>query len=69
VNDPDPVIREPENSTVDDWTGQRVDRDTKLADEPLAETGDHDEAAARFDEETEGHSSEDLPTRERPAKP
>jgi hypothetical protein len=69
VNDPDRIIREPQNSTVDDWTGQRIDRDTKLAEHLLAETGDPDEAAARFEEEKEGHRPEDLPTRERPANP
>ncbi len=67
MNDPDGTIREPENSTVDDWMGQRVERDTELAEDLLEETGDPDEAAARFEEEKEGHRPEDLPTEARPA--
>lgn len=67
MTDPDGTIREPENSTVDDWMGQRVERDTELAEDLLEETGDADEAAKRFDEEKEGHRPEDLPTEERPA--
>jgi hypothetical protein len=67
MNDPDGTIHEPENSTVDDWMGQRVDRDTQLAEDLLEETGDPDEAAARFEEEKEGHRPEDLPTEQRPA--
>ena len=48
-------IKEPENSTVDDWFGQNVARDQDLADE-LVDEEDGDEAAAehRFDEEAEG---------------
>ena len=61
------TIEEPPNSTVDDWMGQKVERDTQLAEDLLAETGDPDEAAARFEEEKEGHRPEDLPTEERPA--
>jgi hypothetical protein len=50
-NDP---LQEPENSTVDDWMGQRVDRDTERAEKLLEETGgDEDEAARRFDDESE----------------
>ena len=48
-------IREPDNSTVDDWFGQNVARDQDLADALVAEEGG-DEAAAeqRFDREAEG---------------
>jgi hypothetical protein len=50
-NDP---LQEPENSTVDDWMGQRVDRDTERAERLLEETGgDEAEAERRFDEESE----------------
>ena len=61
------TVEEPPNSTVDDWRGQKVERDTELAEELLRETGDPDEAAARFEEEKEGPRPEDLPTEERPA--
>jgi hypothetical protein len=47
-------LREPENSTVDDWLGQRVGRDEERAERLLEQTGG-DEAAAeeRFDEQSE----------------
>lgn len=37
--------KEPDNSTVDDWMGQRVNRDAEKVDEALAESGG-DEAEA-----------------------
>jgi hypothetical protein len=61
------TIREPDNSTVDDWMGQRVERDRQLADDLLAETGDAAEAEARFEREKEGRREGDLPTEQRPA--
>jgi hypothetical protein len=61
----DGVIEEPPNSTVDDWMGQRVERDTELAEHLLEETGDPVEAERRFDEQAEKHRPEDLPTEER----
>ncbi|NES98516.1 MAG: hypothetical protein F6K32_25735 [Desertifilum sp. SIO1I2] len=61
VNEPRPdpqphdPRREPENSTVDDWFGQSVERDAELADELLeASGGDEDAAAERFDELAKG---------------
>jgi hypothetical protein len=45
--------REPDNSTVDDWLGQRVQRDTERAERIASETDDEDEAARRFDQESE----------------
>lgn len=56
----DPEIREPDNSTVDDWFGQNVARDQELADELVEEEGG-DAAAAedRFDEEAEGKEKYD----------
>jgi hypothetical protein len=64
-NNDEGVIEEPPNSTVDDWRGQKVERDTELAEELLEETGDPDEAARRFEQEKEGPRPEDLPTEER----
>ena len=48
-------IKEPDNSTVDDWFGQNVARDQELADE-LVDAEDGDEAAAeeRFEQEATG---------------
>lgn len=46
---------EAENSTVENWHGQRVDRDAELADELVEEAGGDEAAAeARFAEEAEG---------------
>ena len=43
--------QEPENSTVDDWHGQKLARQQEEADRLMAETGgDTDEAEARFRE-------------------
>jgi hypothetical protein len=51
-------VREPENSTVDDWFGQNVARDQELADELVAEEdGDLDAAETRFEEEAEGQET------------
>lgn len=61
----DGTIHEPDNAKVDDWMGQRVERDTEKAERLLEETGDEDEAARRFEEEAEGHRPEDLPTDQR----
>jgi hypothetical protein len=45
------AISEPENSTVDDWLGQRVSRDEQLADRLVEQSGgDEQEAARRFAE-------------------
>jgi hypothetical protein len=46
--------REPDNSTVDDWFGQSVERDADLAEALVAETGDEEQAAERFEEEATG---------------
>ncbi len=46
---------EPENSTVENWHGQRVGRDTELAERLVEEAGGDEAAAeARFAEEAEG---------------
>ena len=62
----DTEVVEPDNSTVDDWLGQRVGRDTELAEEIAGETADPEVASRRFEEEKEGSRPEDLPTEERP---
>lgn len=50
----DPHV-EPENSTVDNWMGQEVNKDAELADR-LMEQNDGDEKAAEkdFDEQSAG---------------
>jgi hypothetical protein len=51
----DEQIREPENSTVDDWFGQNVARDQDLADEIVdQEDGDGAAAEERFEREAKG---------------
>jgi hypothetical protein len=47
-------IREPENSTVDDWFGQNVARDAEVADKVAAEESDPERAEERFEEEATG---------------
>ena len=49
MTDRDP-LREPENSTVDDWHGQELAREEERADQLLEETGgDMAEAERRFE--------------------
>ena len=50
----DEEIVEPPNSTVDDWFGQNVARDQKVADRVSEEAGSEEEAEARFEEEADG---------------
>ena len=61
----DDKITEPENSTVDDWIGQRVQRDEERAEQIAAETDDPAEAERKFDQVSEDERPEDLPTEER----
>jgi hypothetical protein len=43
------------NSTVNDWLGQKVERDTELADRLVAEEGgDLEKAEERFGRQSEG---------------
>ncbi|HEX8803005.1 MAG TPA: hypothetical protein VF743_02390 [Acidimicrobiales bacterium] len=64
--DDEGAIREPPNSTVDDWLGQQVDADAELAEELLDETeGDPEEAERRFAERTHVDRPDHLPTEER----
>jgi len=47
-------IKEPENSTVDDWFGQNAARDAEKADEIAEEEGTGPAAEARFEREADG---------------
>ena len=47
--------KEPENSTVDNWLGQEVDKDSKLAERLVEESGgDMAEAERKFEQQSEG---------------
>lgn len=69
MGDRDPMphdeITEPENSTVDDWIGQRVERDAQRAEQIASETDDPAEAERRFDQVSESEREGDLPTEQR----
>lgn len=53
-------IKEPDNSTVDDWFGQNAARDQELADKLVAEEGGDQVAAEdRFEDEAEGKAKYD----------
>ena len=45
---PDREIREPDNSTVDDWFGQKVDEDTDVADRAMKDAGGDENKAERL---------------------
>lgn len=47
-------IREPENSTVENWTGQAIARDEEVAERAAAESDDMAEAEERFEAEASG---------------
>jgi hypothetical protein len=60
---------EPDNSTVDDWFAQDIERDTETAEAAVAEAGgDLDEAEEIFEREREPHRSDrfNVPADERP---
>jgi hypothetical protein len=64
------LIVEPENSTVDDWFGQDVDRDTADAEKALQEAGgDAKRAEEIFDDNRQPHERDqyNVPAEERPA--
>ncbi|HET8929014.1 MAG TPA: hypothetical protein VFN21_00010 [Acidimicrobiales bacterium] len=63
--DPD-EIDEVDPGGGNDSLGQRIDRDTELAEDLAEESEDQDEAARRFEREKEGARPEDLPTEQRP---
>ncbi|HYI61709.1 MAG TPA: hypothetical protein VEW93_07880 [Acidimicrobiales bacterium] len=47
-------IKEPDNSTVDDWLGQDVARDTEVAERVARESDTEEEAEERFEREASG---------------
>ena len=64
------LVVEPDNSTVDDWFGQDVQRETEDAERALREAGgDADRAEDIFDERRRPHHRDefDVPAEERPA--
>ena len=66
---PDAII-EPENSTVDDWFGQDVERDREDADRALEEAdGNAERAEEIFDSNRRPHKGDryNVPADERPA--
>lgn len=66
----DESIVEPDNSTVDDWFGQDVERDTADAERAMREAdGDAERAEQIFEEERQPHRGDefDVPADERPA--
>lgn len=50
----DEEIREPDNSTVDDWFGQNVARDQDVADDAAEEADSPEEAEKLFEERAHG---------------
>lgn len=70
TRDDDELIVEPDNSTVDDWFGQDVERDTRDAELAMREAGgDADRAEEIFEERRQPHHRDefDVPADERPA--
>ncbi len=57
IPDHDEEVREPDNSTVDDWFGQNVARDQDVADEAEAD-GDAEEAEQLYEQRAQGEESE-----------
>lgn len=52
---PDGGVKEPENSTVDNWMGQEVNKDQDLADKVVEESGgDMAKAEQKFNEQSAG---------------
>ena len=67
-NQDEPIV-EPENSTVDDWFAQDVERDRATAEAALREAGgDVDRAEKIFEAEREPHRGDryNVPADERP---
>ena len=53
-------IKEPDNSTVDDWFGQQAADDAEVADEAVAEAdGDLEEAERLYEQRAEGEEKYD----------
>jgi hypothetical protein len=51
---PEGEVKEPDNSTVDDWFGQNAARDAEVADKAAAENDDPEAAEAQFEREADG---------------
>ena len=63
MNDPDHAdpLTEPPNSTVDDWHGQEVQRDTDAADRAVESAdGDMEQAERIFEEQRPDHPSDEF---------
>jgi len=57
------TIKEPENSTVDHWMGQEVERDQAVADQALDEAGgDMAKAEKIFDQRSNANAPDPQPT-------
>lgn len=55
----DPAVPAPgQDSTVDDWMGQSIERDSQLAEELTEEFGE-EEAEKRFDEQATGRAEQE----------
>lgn len=51
-------VKEPDNSTVDDWFGQQVDRDAQVAEEAVRRAdGDLDEAEEHYERRATGQKA------------
>ena len=69
TNNADEPIVEPENSTVDDWFGQDVERDRATAEDALRKAGgDANRAEEIFEAERKPHHGDrhNVPADERP---
>jgi hypothetical protein len=55
----DEEIREPDNSTVDDWFGQNVARDQEVADQVSEEADSPEEAEEEFNRRASGKETYD----------
>jgi hypothetical protein len=69
ANTDDETIVEPENSTVDDWFGQDVERDTADAERAMREAGgDPDRAEDIFEANRRPHEADryNVPAEDRP---
>lgn len=54
ASDDNGEVKEPDNSTVDDWFGQNVARDQEVADEVSATSDSEAEAEKKFEQQADG---------------
>jgi hypothetical protein len=53
-------IKEPDNSTVDDWFGQQAAHDAEVADQAVADAnGDMDDAERLYEQRADGEAKYD----------